>query len=71
MNLNIDAVIKAIEEAKLYTAKFFERAVTDKEVAEVLTKILQDKRESELRKRFSQFGPEYIVACLQYLREKK
>jgi len=69
--MNIDSVLKAIDEAKLYTEKYYGRAVTEKEVLEILTKILQDKREADLRKRFAQFGPEYIVASIEHLRNKK
>lgn len=69
--MNIDSVLKAVEEAKLYTEKFYDRAVTDKEVLDVMVKILNDKKEAELKKRFSQFGPEYLVASIEHLRSKK
>lgn len=69
--MNIDSVLKAIDEAKLYTEKYYGRAVTEKEVLEVLTRILQEKKDADLKKRFAQFGPEYLVASIEHLRSKK
>lgn len=68
--MNIESVLKAIEEAKLYTNNFFGRAATDAEVLAVLSKILEEKKEQELRKRFAQYGPEYLVAVIAHLKER-
>lgn len=66
--MDISGILKAVDELKAQIAKDYGSALTKEELIEVLEETLLESRRKELKRKFSVFGPEYLVAAIKNIK---